>query len=78
MQSEALSAFVELSTSSSVHTQTFCWLFLKQGIGYVIGAAIWDLQMCITTGSILILYGLLAGGLDCNVVYCNVVYCNVV
>ncbi|KAL8562535.1 hypothetical protein ACOMHN_045800 [Nucella lapillus] len=33
-----------------------------QGIGYIIGAAIWDLQMCITTASIVVLYGLLAAG----------------
>ena len=32
-----------------------------QGLGYIIGASIWDLQMCITTGSLLILFGLLAG-----------------
>ena len=35
---------------------------VEQGLGYIIGAAIWDLQMCITTASILVLYGLLAGG----------------
>ncbi|XP_076452738.1 uncharacterized protein LOC143288276 [Babylonia areolata] len=33
-----------------------------QGIGYIVGAAIWDLQMGITTASILVLYGLLAAG----------------
>ncbi|XP_070204094.1 uncharacterized protein [Littorina saxatilis] len=37
-----------------------------QGIGYIIGAAIWDLQMCITTASIIVLYGLLAAGYYVN------------
>lgn len=37
-----------------------------QGIGYVIGSAIWDLQACITTAAVSVLFGLLSAGYYIN------------
>ncbi|KAK7478223.1 hypothetical protein BaRGS_00030481 [Batillaria attramentaria] len=37
-----------------------------QGIGYVIGSAIWDLQMCITSAAVFVLFGLLSAGYYVN------------
>ncbi|XP_025089507.1 ABC transporter G family member 21-like isoform X1 [Pomacea canaliculata] len=33
-----------------------------QGFGYIMGSAIWDLQMCITMTSVVVLFGLLSAG----------------